>query len=166
MAEVKRTILNPHPPIGAYSHAVRVSGGDLLFIAGQVSVENGVTVGEGDVAAQTRQVFANLGSVLDSAGATFADVVEFTTYLVGRESFEPFAEARTEIFPELFPTGTIPRTRCSSSAGLPGRSCWWRSRPLRCWGRGVLGRRCHTHPNLPPSRGKGRWYGVALSRPS
>ncbi len=119
MAEVKRTMLNPHPPIGTYSHAVRVSGGELLFIAGQVSVgEGSAIVGEGDVAAQTRQVFANLGSVLDSAGATFADVVEFTTYLVGRESFEPFAEARTEIFPKLFPTGDYPPNTLLIISGL------------------------------------------------
>ena len=118
MAEVQRTVLNPHPPIGAYSHAVRVSGGELLFIAGQVSVENGVIVGEGDVAAQTRQVFANLGKVLDGAGATFADVVEFTTYLVGSESFEPFAQARTEIFPELFPDGVYPANTLLIISGL------------------------------------------------
>lgn len=118
MAEVKREILNPHPPIGAYSHAVRVSGGELLFIAGQVSVENGVIVGEGDVAAQTRQVFANLRKVLDSAGATFADVVEMTTYLVGSESFEPFAQARTELFPDLFPDGVYPANTLLIISGL------------------------------------------------
>ena len=58
--------------------------------------------------AQTRQVFANLGKVLEAVGASFSNVVELTTYLVGRESVQPFIQARTEIFPGIFPDGDFP----------------------------------------------------------
>jgi 2-iminobutanoate/2-iminopropanoate deaminase len=42
---------------------------------------------EGDVEAQTRQVLANLGSVLTAAGARFADVVKTTIYLQSMDDF-------------------------------------------------------------------------------
>ena len=68
----------------------------------------GELVGSGDVAAQTRQVFQNLGQVLNAAGATFSNVVEFTTYLVGRDSIQPFIAARAELFPGIFPDNDYP----------------------------------------------------------
>jgi len=50
------TTINPagvQQPTGLYSHAVKVSSGELLFLSGQTAwSEDGVFVGEGDVAAQ------------------------------------------------------------------------------------------------------------------
>lgn len=112
MADAARKLINPPSapqPIGAYSLAAQASGSKLLFVAGQVSVDaSGKVVGPGDTAAQTRQVFENLGQVLSGAGATFNDVVEFTTYVVGRSSVQPFIEARGDIFPKIFPDGDYP----------------------------------------------------------
>ncbi len=112
MAQLQRTLLNPPAapqPIGAYSLAVDVSAGRLLFVAGQVALdENGNLVGKGDAGAQTRQVFKNIGSVLSGAGATFSNVIEFTTYVVGRSSVQPFIDARTQIFPDIFPNRDYP----------------------------------------------------------
>ena len=102
MAQLQRTVLNPAgapQPIGAYSALAQVNAGRLLFLAGQVGLDaDGNPVGKGDVAAQTRQVYQNLGQVLAGAGASFSNVVEFTTYLVGRNSIEPFVQARTALF--------------------------------------------------------------------
>ncbi|MCE2463543.1 MAG: RidA family protein [Dehalococcoidia bacterium] len=96
-------------PLGAYNHAVSVRPGRLVFIAGQVAVsEGGDVVGAGDLSAQTRQVFQNLEQILSSAGATFENVVQFTTYLVSSQSVENFIAARTEIFPRIFPNGNYP----------------------------------------------------------
>ena len=112
MAQLQRTLLNPPAapqPIGAYSVAVDVNAGRLLFIAGQVALDaNGNLVGKGDAAAQTRQVFQNIGHVLAGAGATFSNVIEFTTYIVGRSSLQPFIDARTQIFPDIFPNRDYP----------------------------------------------------------
>ena len=122
MPNLERTILNPSTvtnPLGAYSHSVRVSPGKMLFIAGQVAVDrNGNPVGIGDVKAQTRQVFQNLAGVLGGAGASFNNVVEFTTYLVGRESVQPFVEARTEIFPTIYPGRDYPPNTLLIISGL------------------------------------------------
>ena len=112
MSELRRAIVNTDKapqPIGAYSQAIRTAPGELLFIAGQVAVNlDGNPVGVGDVPAQTRQVFENLGGVLESVGATFSNVVELTTYVVGRDSVQGFIEGRTEVFPTIFPDGDYP----------------------------------------------------------
>ena len=112
MSELRRTIVNTDKapqPIGAYSQAIRTAPGELLFIAGQVAVGlDGNPVGVGDMAAQTRQVFDNLGGILEGVGATFSNVVEFTTYVVGRDSVQPYIAARTDLYPEIFPDGDYP----------------------------------------------------------
>ena len=72
-------------PVGVYSQAVRIETGDtaLLFISGQIALDAaGNLVGAGDVAAQTDQIFKNLGAILAANGATFADVVKLNYYLV------------------------------------------------------------------------------------
>ena len=96
-------------PLGAYSQAIRVRAGELLYVAGQVGIDaNGNLAGDGSIAAQTRQTYENLGHILNAAGASFSDVVEFTTYLVGRDTVQPFMEARAALFPALFPNGDYP----------------------------------------------------------
>ena len=112
MSELNRVIVNTDKapqPIGAYSQAIRTAPGELLFIAGQVSVGlDGNPVGVGDMAAQVRQVFANLGGILEGVGANFSNVVEFTTYVVGRDSVQAYIAARTDLYPELFPNEDYP----------------------------------------------------------
>ena len=67
----------------AYSHVVTASGARTIYISGQVSVdEEGRIVGEGDLAAQTTQVMQNLGLALKAAGATYANIVKITTFVV------------------------------------------------------------------------------------
>lgn len=119
MRQLGRTAINTPgvaSPSGLYSHAVRVTAGDLLFISGQTAGdEEGNLVGEGDVAAQTRRVFHNIGKVLEGAGASFGNVVEFTIYLVGTESAGPFLETRREVFRTLYPDGGYP---CSTLVNI------------------------------------------------
>ena len=106
MSGLQRTTVNPagvSPPLGRYSQLARVRAGELLFLAGQVGVDSdGKLVGRDDVGAQVEQIYRNIGEVLRSAGASFGNVVQFTTYIVGRENVEPFLEARTRIVDELY----------------------------------------------------------------
>ena len=122
MDQQHRRIVNPSgvsPPLGRYSHLARVRAGELLFLAGQVAVDlEGNVVGEGDVAAQVGQVYENIGRVLKSAGASFGDVVQFTTYLTGRELVDPFLEARTKIVVGLYPDGDFPPSTLLIVSGL------------------------------------------------
>ena len=96
-------------PQGLYSHAISVSAGKLLFIAGQVAVdENNQFVGIGDFNAQMDQVFTNLGRILESAAASFNSVVKFTTYLTRSADLKAFYEKRAEIFADIYRTGHYP----------------------------------------------------------
>ena len=68
----------------AFSQVVVASGGRTIFISGQVAIdEKGALVGGSDLGQQTTQVMRNLGRALEAAGASFADVVKITTYVVG-----------------------------------------------------------------------------------
>jgi enamine deaminase RidA (YjgF/YER057c/UK114 family) len=96
-------------PLGAYSHIARAKASELLFIAGQLAVnEAGELVGKGDFAAQMRQVFDNLGRALGSEGLGFASVTKFTTYLVHSQDIESFMAVRKELFTTIYPGGQYP----------------------------------------------------------
>jgi enamine deaminase RidA (YjgF/YER057c/UK114 family) len=57
--------------------------GDILFVSGLTPLdENARLVGEDDVVAQARQVHLNLEKVLTHAGASFADVLKVTVFLI------------------------------------------------------------------------------------
>src|SRR5262249_34130692 len=71
------------PPFG-YSHAVEAPAGTIVYISGQVPLDaEGQLVGEGDFAAQTRQVlvFENLTRALEAADASWNDVVKLGYFL-------------------------------------------------------------------------------------
>lgn len=90
---------NHHPPIGHYTDAVR--SGDLLYLSGcgptGVDLE---VVGGDDAGAQARQVYANIGKVLDAAGAQPRDVLSVTTYLTDPADGRAVDEAKREFFGE------------------------------------------------------------------
>lgn len=86
----------------AYTQVVEAKGSRTVYISGQVSAgPDGKLVGSGDLGAQTTQVMQNLQTALAAVGATFADVVKITTFVVG---YEPehraiIGAARTPFFP-------------------------------------------------------------------
>jgi len=91
------------PAQGLYSHLARIKQGNLLFIAGQLSVgTDGGVVGAGNFDAQFQQVFKNLGAVLNGVGCDFNDVAKFTTYLVDALHIPNFMKCRAALFPSLF----------------------------------------------------------------
>jgi len=79
----------------SYVHAIRA--GNTLYLAGQVSRDGqGNVVGAGDAAAQARQVYANIGTVLKAAGADWSHIVKMTTYLVDRADSAAVSAVRFE----------------------------------------------------------------------
>jgi enamine deaminase RidA (YjgF/YER057c/UK114 family) len=103
-------ILNPDSlgkPLGQYSQITRVKASEFLFIAGQVGAGKDEKAPD-DFDAQCALVFANLGAALASQGASFANVVEFTTYLVHSQDIAKFMVYRSREFPELFAGGAYP----------------------------------------------------------
>jgi 2-iminobutanoate/2-iminopropanoate deaminase len=71
-------------PLGPYTPAVRA--GDFLVVSGQTGSADGALV-PGGLEAECRQVFANLRGVLDASGASLADVVKTTVFLVDMGDF-------------------------------------------------------------------------------
>ena len=71
-----------HSP--AFSHvAVVPPGATTIYVGGQNSVgPDGALIGEGDVAAQAVRALENTKTALATAGATIADVVQWTVLLV------------------------------------------------------------------------------------
>lgn len=101
------------PAVGPYSQAVEAGG--FVFCSGQIPLEprTGVVVG-GDIRAATRQVMANLETVLGEAGLSIKDVVKTTIYLVNLDDFP----AVNEIYGTYF-DGAFPARATVQVAGLP-----------------------------------------------
>lgn len=70
----------------SYTQVVVATGSKLVFISGQEPEDiHGKLVGVGDLAAQARQVYANLGRALAAAGAGPGHVARITVYVVNYE---------------------------------------------------------------------------------
>ncbi|WP_406148951.1 RidA family protein [Streptomyces sp. NBC_01012] len=79
------TLVNPAglPEIDVYRQVSVATGSKLVSVAGQVAWDaDGVTVGEGDLAAQVEQCYLNVDAALAGVGASFADVAKLTVYVV------------------------------------------------------------------------------------
>ncbi|MFC6884442.1 RidA family protein [Actinomadura yumaensis] len=70
-------------PGPGYSHVVSVDvPGRLVVVSGQIALDGrGELVGPGDLEAQTRQVFTNLGAALDAASAGWEHVIRLGYFL-------------------------------------------------------------------------------------
>jgi enamine deaminase RidA (YjgF/YER057c/UK114 family) len=102
MADIK--IYNPEAlgkPLGQYSHVTRVKANEHLFIAGMLAPGEGFD-------AQCSGVFAQIEKALQSAGAGWGNVVQFTTYLVHSQDIPKFMQWRLREFPRMFPNGNYP----------------------------------------------------------
>jgi enamine deaminase RidA (YjgF/YER057c/UK114 family) len=89
-------------PVGPYSHVARVrAGADTLYIAGMLA--SGETF-----EAQCAAVYGQIEKALQSAGAGWANVVQFTTYLVHSQDIAKFYRWREREYPRMFPDGRYP----------------------------------------------------------
>lgn len=130
--ETMKQSINPGskapPPLGSYSHALRV--GHLLFVAGQgardpnTGKEAGVTLDASDkvvsydIEVQTEAVIRNLSTVLESAGLTLADVVDVTVFLCDMNDFAKY----NQVYSRFFTFENAPARTTVQVAGLPGKN--------------------------------------------
>jgi 2-iminobutanoate/2-iminopropanoate deaminase len=98
--------------IGPYSQAIKANG--LVFCSGQIALTPEGTLAQGDVAAETRQVMANLKAVLEAAGSSLGKVVKTTVFLRSMDDFT----AMNDVYKESFPTSP-PARATVAVAGLP-----------------------------------------------
>ncbi|HSG76438.1 MAG TPA: RidA family protein [Burkholderiales bacterium] len=89
-------------PLGQYSHLARVKNAtETLYIAGMLAPGD-------DFDTQCSGVFRQVEAALKSAGAGWANVAQFTTYLVHSQDIPKFMAWRLREFPKLFPDGKYP----------------------------------------------------------
>ena len=95
-----------HKPAN-YAPGILVKPGHLLFIAGQTALDSdGNVVGIGDPAAQTRQIYENIGRILAAAGGTFSDLVKITRYMTDVAFKEQINRVQREYLTEDPPAST------------------------------------------------------------
>jgi 2-iminobutanoate/2-iminopropanoate deaminase len=98
-------------PKGPYTPIVRA--GEWLVTAGQLGMKDGELV-EGGVVEQTRQAMANVRALLESEGASMADVVKTTVFLADIADWpamnDPYVEAFGDHRParSAFAVGALP----------------------------------------------------------
>jgi enamine deaminase RidA (YjgF/YER057c/UK114 family) len=106
-----KEIINPTTLVRprGFSHGIAVTGGKLLFLAGQdASDEDGQIVAPSDLVAQTRRVLHNLHAVVHEAGGTMQDIVKLNVYVRDRDAYvaalKPLGEVFREYFGGYYPT--------------------------------------------------------------
>ncbi|MFE5887931.1 RidA family protein [Streptomyces sp. NPDC002285] len=101
-------------PAAQYTHVV-LGTGRFVAVSGQLALdEDGKLVGEGDPAAQARQVFENLKRCLTAAGATFDDVIKLTYFVTDMAHMPALRTARAEHIPD----DRLPAASAVQVAGL------------------------------------------------
>ena len=79
-------IINAPPPVGPYSVATEANG--FVFVSGQVGIDPATgAMAEGGVAAQTRQIMENIGSILGEVGLGYADIAKTTIFVTDMSDF-------------------------------------------------------------------------------
>lgn len=101
-------------PVGPYSQAIEADG--WVWCAGAVGLDP--QTGElvpGGPAAEAERALRNMEAVLDGAGATFADVVKTTVFLIDIADFGAVNEVYGRFFPDppparsTFAVAALPR---------------------------------------------------------
>ncbi|BAZ92453.1 endoribonuclease [Thiohalobacter thiocyanaticus] len=88
--------------IGPYSQAVRY--GDTVYLSGQIPlVPETMELVTGDMAAQVRRVFDNLGAVCEAAGGSLNDIAKLNIFLTDLSHFPLVNEIMQEYFSEPYP---------------------------------------------------------------
>jgi reactive intermediate/imine deaminase len=104
-------LINPPslPRVPGYSQVATVTGGNLVFIAGQVSLDaSGTLVGDGDFAAQTAQTFQNLMNALAAAGTSVTNLIKLTTFVTDTSQLATFRTVRDQFLdPTHLPASTL-----------------------------------------------------------
>jgi len=111
---MEKTIINPPtlaPPIG-FSHGVLVSGGRMLFLAGQTgSNAEGQIIAPGDLVAQYEQTLRNLQTVVESAGGKMQNITKLNIFIRDREDYlaqlQPLGIVHRSFFGSYYPATAL-----------------------------------------------------------
>ena len=101
---MKKEIITENAPkvIGPYSQAIEVNG--FIFASGQIPIDpSDGELNNGSIEEQTRLVLNNLKAILESAGASFDNVVKCTVFLHDMDDFSHMNNVYAEFFKPPYP---------------------------------------------------------------
>jgi enamine deaminase RidA (YjgF/YER057c/UK114 family) len=111
---MRKTIINPPSlaPARGFSHGISVTGGRLVFLAGQTALDGaGRIVAPGDVVAQYEQVLRNLQTVVTAAGGTMQDIVKTTIFIRNLDDYrahlKPLGQVHRAFFGNYYPATAL-----------------------------------------------------------
>ena len=101
----KKTIHTTDAPqaIGTYSQGIRVSGGDTIYISGQIGLEPSTMQMVDGIENQIHRVFQNLTAVAAAGGGSLGDIVKLNVYLTDLSNFQKVNEIMVEYFSAPYP---------------------------------------------------------------
>jgi enamine deaminase RidA (YjgF/YER057c/UK114 family) len=87
---MEKEIINPPSlarPVG-FSHGIAVTGGRLLFLAGQTGSDTGGRIiAPGDIVAQYEQIMRNFQAVVEAAGGKMQDIGKLNIFVRDRDDY-------------------------------------------------------------------------------
>lgn len=87
--------------IGPYSQAVESNG--FLYTSGQIPMKSDGELVDGDIEAQTHQVFKNLTAVLKGASLDLTDVVKVNIFISDMDEFSRLNDVYAQYFTDHKP---------------------------------------------------------------
>ena len=101
------SISNVIEPADPQAGSQCIRKGNLLFISGQIALDNGELVGPNDPLEQCRQCLRHIESYVSAAGGTLDDVVSLDIFLADIRYRPAAGQARAEFFNEPGPSATV-----------------------------------------------------------
>ncbi len=89
--------------IGTYSQAIRVSGGDTVYLSGQIGLDPVSMQMANGIEAQIQQVFSNLRAVAAASGGSLNDIVKLNIFLTDLDNFALVNEIMASHFSQPYP---------------------------------------------------------------
>ena len=102
----KKTIQTTDAPqaIGTYSQGIRVSGGDTVYVSGQIGLDPISMQMVNGIEEQIHRVFLNLKAVAAASGGALGDIVKLNVYLIDLANFQKVNEIMASYFDAPYPT--------------------------------------------------------------
>jgi len=89
--------------IGTYSQAVKVAGGETVYLSGQIGLDPVEMKMVSGIDAQIERVIANLKAVTEASGGSLNDIVKLNVYLIDLTDFAKVNEAMSKHFNQPYP---------------------------------------------------------------
>ncbi|MCP5244752.1 MAG: RidA family protein [Burkholderiales bacterium] len=101
----KQIIQTQHAPqaIGTYSQAVKISGGETVYMSGQIGLDASTMQMVNGIDAQIQQVFLNLKAVATASGGSLNDIVKLNIFLTDLDHFALVNEIMATYFDQPYP---------------------------------------------------------------